>query len=187
MKTFNKRGDRGETSLLYGGRVPKSHARTEAYGTIDEAVSVLGLARALCTSERVRSLVLQLQRELFTVGAEMATDREHYGKLVHNFAVVSAEDVDRLEGLIVQFEAEIEMPDAFIMPGATAGAAALDVARTIIRRCERRAVALRDEDLIQNDAILSFLNRFADLVFTLARYEEQQAVTSAGGGVATLR
>lgn len=186
MKTFNKRGDHGETSLLYGGRVPKSHARTEAYGTIDEAVSALGLARALSTSERTRSLVLQFQKELFTVGAEMATDREHHGKLVHNFAVIGPEDVDRLEALIMQFEAEISMPDAFIIPGATPAAAALDVARTIIRRCERRAVALRDAELIQNDAVLSYLNRLADLIFTLARYDEQQAATSAGGGVAAV-
>lgn len=187
MKTFNKRGDRGETSLLYGGRVPKSHARTEAYGTIDEAVSALGLARALSTNERVRSLVLHYQKELFVVGAEMATDVEHHGKLVHNFEVIGAEHVDRIESLITEFEAEISMPAAFIIPGGTPAGAALDLARTVIRRCERRAVALRNEALVQNDAVLSYLNRLADLVFTLARYEEQQVATSAGDSVASLR
>jgi cob(I)alamin adenosyltransferase len=187
MKTFNKRGDRGETSLLYGGRVAKSHGRTEAYGTIDEAVSALGLARSLSSNERVCSLILQFQKELFTVGAEMATDPEHYDKLVRNFGVISMEQVDRIEQLIAEFEAEIAMPDSFVIPGGTPAAAALDLARTIVRRSERRAVGLRSEGLIQNDAILSYLNRLADLIFTLARYEEQQATAHSSGDVATVR
>lgn len=173
MKTFNKQGDHGETSLLYGGRVLKSDSRAEAYGTIDEAVSALGLARALSSSERVRSIVLQFQNELFLVGAEMATDVEQRHKLLGTFGVIGAEHADRLEKLIEQFEAEIKMPDSFVIPGATPAAAALDLARTIIRRCERRAVALRAAGLIENDAILCYLNRLSDLIFTLARYEEQ--------------
>lgn len=179
MKTFNKRGDCGETSLLYGGRVPKCDPRAEAYGTIDEAVSALGLARALSTNERVRSIVLQFQNELFLVGAEMATDLEQRDKLLENFGVVGSEHADRVEKLIEQFEAEIGMPDSFIIPGATPAAAALDLARTIIRRCERRAVSLRADGLIENDAILSYLNRLSDLVFTLARYEEQLQASTA--------
>lgn len=175
MKTFNKRGDRGETSLLYGGRVSKAHARTEAYGTIDEAVSALGLARALSSDERVVSLVLRCQRELFTLGAEMATDPASNDHLVRNFGTVTAEDVRRLEELITTLESEIVLPDSFVIPGDTPAGAALDLARTIIRRCERRAVALREEGLIQNDAILAYLNRLADFVFTLARFEEQKA------------
>ena len=173
MKTFNKQGDHGETSLLYGGRVPKSDSRAEAYGTIDEAVSALGLARALSSSERVRSMVLQFQNELFLVGAEMATDVEQRHKLLGTFGVIGTEHADRLEKLIEQFEAEIKMPNSFVIPGATPAAAALDLARTIIRRCERRAVALRAAGLIENDAILCYLNRLSDLIFTLARYEEQ--------------
>lgn len=176
MKTFNKRGDRGETSLLYGGRVPKSDPRAEAYGTIDEAVSALGLARALSTRERVRSILLHFQSELFLVGAEMATDSGHREKLVSNFGVVAAEHVDHIEDLITELESEVRMPDSFVIPGATPAGAALDLARTTIRRCERRAVALRTDGLIENDAILAYLNRLADLVFTLARYEEQEAV-----------
>lgn len=176
MKTFNKRGDRGETSLLFGGRVPKSDPRAEAYGTIDEAVSALGLARALATRERVRSIVLHFQGELFLVGAEMATGPGHRETLVRSFGVVTAKHVDYIENLITELEGEVRMPESFVIPGATPAGAALDLARTIIRRCERRAVALRADGLIEKDAILAYLNRLADLVFTLARYEEQETV-----------
>jgi len=178
VRTFNKRGDQGETSLLYGGRVPKSSPRTEAYGTIDEAVSALGLARALSGDDRVRSLIVRFQRELFSVAAEMATDRDHYDDLLHKFGVIGDEQVSRIEGFINELEAEIEMPKTFVLPGEEASAAALDLARTIIRRCERRAVGLMADGLIQNPAILAYLNRLADFTFTLARYAEQKAAGS---------
>lgn len=170
MKTFNKRGDKGETSLLYGERVPKSDPRCEAYGTIDEAVSALGLARALSTKERVSDIIYTIQQELFIVGSELAAaDRL---KLEARHRVVSAEMVERLEGLIDEFEQEMEMPRVFIIPGSSPGSAALDVARTIIRRAERRVVALRNENMVPNERVLEYINRLADLVFTLARYEE---------------
>jgi len=172
MKTFNKRGDQGETSLLYGGRVPKSDPRCEAYGTIDEAVSALGVARAASSSQRTRDIVHRIQDELFIVGAELATASEDYDKLVARNVVVTDELVDRLERLIDELEAEVPMPKEFIIPGASPGSAALDLARTIIRRAERRANELRDNGLLVNERVLHYLNRLADLVFTLARYEE---------------
>jgi len=173
MKTFNKKGDGGETSLLYGDRVAKSDARCEAYGTIDEAVSALGLARHFCRSE-VKDTVLGLQRDLFVVGTELATPAEHYSKLVTEQNKVTSQMVQRLEELIEEFEAKVEMPKAFVIPGGdSAGSAALDVARTVVRRAERRVVALKEARVVKNDEVLRYLNRLADLVFTLARYEAE--------------
>jgi ATP:cob(I)alamin adenosyltransferase len=172
MKTFNKKGDKGETSLLYGVRTAKCDDRCEAYGTIDEAVSMLGLAKNFCRPE-VRDIVSGVQRKLFVIGAEMATPEEHYSQMVARGKVITSEMVQRLEDLIDDFEAKIDMPHEFIIPGACVGSAALDVARTIIRRAERRAVALKQAGQLANEEILRYLNRLADLVFTLARYQEK--------------
>ncbi len=171
MKTFNKKGDSGETSLLFGDRVAKSDPRCEAYGTIDEAVSFLGLARHFCRPE-VKDVIFSLQQELFVVGAELATPTEHYTRLVKKGKTVTTEMVQRLEGLIDQFEAKVKMPKAFIIPGGSSvGSAALDVSRTVIRRAERRVVTLKEAGLVKNAEVLKYLNRLADLIFTLARYE----------------
>ncbi|MEW6034614.1 MAG: cob(I)yrinic acid a,c-diamide adenosyltransferase [Chloroflexota bacterium] len=171
MKTFNKRGDKGETSLLYGVRVPKSHPRCEAYGAIDEAVSALGLAGAFC--KRVGQDVLQgLQRELFIVGAELATPPEHYHKLQERGGTVTSAMVDALERRVDEYEARTEMPRAFVLPGAAAGAAALDLARAILRRAERRVVELSQGGEVKNEEVCRYLNRLADLLYTLARFEE---------------
>lgn len=171
MKTFNKRGDQGETSLLYGTRVAKSDARPEAYGTVDEAVSTLGLARCWA-SKRSQEIILPLQRELFIVGAEMATPSEHYEKLKSK---VTPQMVQHLEDLIDELETEVEMPKAFILPGGCPCSAALDMARAIVRRAERRAVSLRQANSLPNEEVLKYLNRLADLLFTLARYEDVKA------------
>ncbi|MBI2857225.1 MAG: cob(I)yrinic acid a,c-diamide adenosyltransferase [Chloroflexi bacterium] len=174
MKTFNKRGDKGETSLLYGERVPKSHPRCEAYGTIDEVVSALGLARCFCT--RVdRETLVALQRGLFAVGAELATPLEHREKLVSRGTAVTPEMVADLEKRIDELEARTPMPEAFVLPGGAPGAAALDLARAMLRRAERRAVALAASGEIANESVTSYLNRMADLIFALARYEEGEA------------
>ena len=173
MRTFNKKGDGGETSLLYGDRVAKSDPRCEAYGTIDEAVSALGLARHFCRSE-VKDIILSLQRDLFVVGAVLATPVEHYSKLAIDQNVVNSEMVQRLENLIDAFEAKVKIPEIFVIPGgSSAGSAALDVARTVIRRAERRVVALKEAGMAKNGEMLKYLNRLADLLFTLGRYEEK--------------
>ena len=174
MKMFNKKGDRGETSLLYGNRVAKSDARCEAYGTIDEAVSTLGLARQFCQPE-VNRIVSKIQKELFVVGAELATPAEHYAKRAAKGNVVSADMVQRLEDLIDEFEAKVETPNAFVIPGETgAGSAVLDMARAVIRRAERRIVGLRQSDVTVGEQVLKYINRLADLLFALARYQEVQ-------------
>jgi len=172
VKTFNKRGDQGQTDLLFGERVSKANPRSEAYGTIDEAISALGLARCWATPP-VREIVLSLQQELFTVNAELATPSQHYAKLVARGQTVTPEMTDRLEALIDELEAQVELPKAFAIPGGSTSSAALDLARTIVRRAERRVVALKEDNAIPNDEVLKYLNRLADLLFVLARLEEK--------------
>jgi len=174
MRTFNKRGDKGKTSLLYGGRVAKTHPRCEAYGTIDEAISALGVARVSSTHKRVKEIVYRIQQELFIVGAEMASSSDKANKSSKRSFTVTEEMLQRLEGFIDELEVVVDMPNAFVIPGACSGSAALDLSRTIIRRAERWAVALYNNDLIKNQNVQSYLNRLSDLVFVLARYEEQQ-------------
>ena len=173
QKIYTRRGDEGETGLLYGGRVSKTDLRLEACGTVDEAVSALGLARALVKSERLRDLIKEVQGELFTVGAELATDSKEYHKLVEHFSVVTPEMVIRLEGLIDELNQEIKLPRAFIIPGASAASGAMDLSRSILRRAERRVVALKELDMLHNAHVLHYLNRLADLVFVMARYEDR--------------
>lgn len=172
MKTFNKRGDGGETSLLFGQRVSKADLRCEAYGTIDEAVSLLGMARNFVTKDKVKQIIYKVQQELFMLGAEIATTSKDYERFSSRFKPVTNEMADRLEGIIDEIEAEIGMPKSFIIPGSNLGSASLDVARAVVRRAERRVVVLREKNEVENDALLLYLNRLADLLFTLARYEE---------------
>ncbi|MCH7608690.1 MAG: cob(I)yrinic acid a,c-diamide adenosyltransferase [Chloroflexi bacterium] len=168
-----KRGDGGETDLLYGGRVSKTDPRTEAGGALDEAVSALGLARALSGEPLVRTVVDELQRALFTLGAELATDAESHEKLAQHFKAVSAEMTQALEAHIGALEREVDLPPSFIVPGASPASAALDVARSVLRRAERRAVALLERSMLANPEVLRYLNRASDLVFMLARYEDR--------------
>ncbi|MBF8267132.1 MAG: ATP:Cob(I)alamin adenosyltransferase [Dehalococcoidia bacterium] len=172
-KIYTRRGDGGETDLLYGGRVSKTDPRLEACGTVDEAVSALGLARSLVEAERLKDILKEVQRELFTVGAELATDSQEYPKLVRHFSVVTPEMVTRLESLIEELTQEVTLPQAFIIPGASAASGALDLSRGILRRAERRVVALKEQSLLHNPLVLQYLNRLADLVFVMARYEDR--------------
>jgi cob(I)alamin adenosyltransferase len=167
-----KHGDQGETGLLYGGRVPKDDPHTEAYGALDEAVSALGLARALETSPDRAQRLLDLQRQLFTVGAELATGRGEHGRLEQHFPTVGAADVDALEAETHALEARFPVT-SFVIPGAAPAAAALDLARTLVRRTERRAVSLARAGELENPQVLRYLNRCSDLLFMLAREAEQ--------------
>ena len=171
-------GDSGETGLLYGGRVPKDDLHTEAYGSLDEAVSALGLARALTGDPERAERLLALQRQLFTVGAELATGRGQRAHLEAHFATVDAAMVDALEAEVHRLEAAVPLPRAFVVPGGTAPAAALDMARTLVRRAERRAVALDRAGELENAEVLRYLNRCSDLLFMLARQAEQGAITA---------
>ena len=174
MKIYTKTGDDGETRLLFGGRVSKADPRCEAYGATDLAVSAMGLARGLCQDPKVKDILLQVQNEMFTVGAELATDPSEYQHLKDNFRTVTAEMVSRLEALIDELDAEVELPAAFIVPGASAGSGALDVARSQLRAGERRVVELKEGGLLANPEVLKYVNRLSDLLFMLARYEDRR-------------
>ncbi len=173
MTIVTKGGDQGETGLLYGGRVSKADLRCEAYGTVDEAVSALGVARAQIRNKRIKSYVRTLQKELFSVGAELATDDKFYYRLTEHFAVVTPEMVTRLEGWIGELEPKLTLPRGFIIPGGSAASAALDMARALVRRAERRAVKLKQKDLIRNPEVIRYLNRASDLLWVLARYVDR--------------
>ena len=176
-----KAGDRGETGLLYGGRVSKTDPRTEAYGAVDEAISALGAARALITDRNRHAVILRIQSELFTVGAELATDSAQYDKLQQHFMVVTPDFTRRVEDEIAELERRITLPDAFVIPGGTPTAAALDVARTVTRRAERRIVGLQQAGQLKNPEVLRYVNRLSDLLFMLARAEEGMAVKPLTG------
>jgi cob(I)alamin adenosyltransferase len=180
-----KTGDRGETGLLYGGRVSKTDARTEAYGAVDETISALGLARALTRNAGRRATILRVQRELFTVGAELATDVSKYDTLRQHFLVVTESMTGRLEDAITRLEASVPLADAFVIPGGTSAAAALDVARTVCRRAERRIVRVQEDGMLRNPEVLRYVNRLSDLLFMLARAEEGPATTPVTGTRAT--
>lgn len=178
------RGDDGTTGLLYGGdRIGKDDPRAEAYGTVDEAVAALGLARALLAVKRrtgtlgptiggLADVILRLQRELFVVGAELATDPGAWDRLEDGRTRVSAGMVTGLDELLIASERSVELPREFTVPGETATSAALEVARTIVRRAERRAVALQRSGLVPGEHLLPYLNRLADLLWILARAAE---------------
>ena len=172
-KIYTRRGDSGETGLLLGGRVAKTDPRVAACGVIDEANSALGLARSLTTNLRMKELTLELQRQLFIVGAEIATPAEHRGRLEEMFETVTAKMTARLEATMDELGKEVELPPAFIIPGASAASGAMDVARAVLRRAERESVALDQAGLLENAEVLRYLNRLADLLFVLARYEDR--------------
>lgn len=172
MKIYTKAGDEGETSLLFGGRVSKADPRCEAYGATDASVSAMGLARALCKDNRVKEVLLKVQRDMFTVGAELATQPSDRGQLEATFAVVTSEMVEYLERAIDEVDARIELPRAFIVPGGSAGSGALDLSRSLLREAERRVVVLGPER-VPNSEVLRYINRLSDLLFMLARLEDK--------------
>jgi cob(I)alamin adenosyltransferase len=176
VKIYTKKGDDGSTSLWYGGRVPKHDARTEAYGSVDEANSALGVARALCGSRKSRDLgsdLLQLQQDLFVAGAELATAPEANERLEDGVSRITDGMVEALEVEIDRYMGQVDLPPQFVIPGGTELSAALDVARTAIRRAERRVVALRDSEGLASEAVLRFLNRASDLAFAMARFADE--------------
>jgi len=170
MRIYTKTGDDGSTGLLYGGRISKSDPATEAYGSVDEAVAALGLARALAGESPAR-LILRLQREMFVLGADLATNPGQRQKLKPGISLVTAEMVEALEFLIDSTVETHPLPEEFIVPGANAVSAALDLARTLVRRAERRAVEMRDAGGTVSSEALRYLNRLSDLLFVLARVE----------------
>lgn len=174
MKVYTRTGDRGTTGLLFGGRVPKDGPGPAAYGEVDEAVSALGVARAECArGDELDTLIIRLQRDLFVVGAELATSPENRGKLKPGVSLATAEMVAELEPIIDEITTRFEPPREFVLPGEHRLAAALDLARAVIRRAERASVAASAVGWMDDTCfVIPYLNRLADLVYTLARWQE---------------
>ncbi|MCV0404147.1 MAG: cob(I)yrinic acid a,c-diamide adenosyltransferase [Chloroflexi bacterium] len=176
LRIYTRKGDTGTTGLLFGGdRVSKADLRTDAYGTTDEAVAALGLARAQIgtatdrTEVQLAELVVRLQRELFVVGAELATHVDRRDRLSDGVTRVTDEMVTALERDIDELEKLVEQPKEFVLPGGSTTGAALDLARTIVRRAERRCVELAAAGGLPDSHVLPYLNRLADLLFVTAR------------------
>ena len=174
MKIYTRKGDDGTTSLWYGGRVAKTDARTEAYGSIDEADATLGAARSLCGPDdtELAADLLSLQRQLFVAGAELATAPEAAGRLEDGVSRVTDAMVEALEPTIDRYMDRVDLPPKFVIPGGTRLSAQLDVARATLRRAERRVVTLKEADGLASEAVLRFLNRASDLVFAMARFAD---------------
>ena len=184
------KGDDGTTGLLFGGpRISKDDLRTEAYGTLDEAVAALGVARAALPTPittagaetagaetagaaELAALILRFQRELFVAGAELATTPEAWPRLEDGRTRVSEAMLEEVESVLANLEGRITMPTEFVVPGETPASAALELARTILRRAERRATTLHREHLVPGPWLIPYLNRLADLVWVMARVAE---------------
>lgn len=176
VKIYTRKGDDGTTSLWYGGRVPKSDGRTDAYGTLDEANSILGVARSLCSDDETgKSLagdILRLQDDLFIAGAELATAPEASERLEDGVSRVTEDMVRWAEDRIDHYMDQVELPPQFVIPGGNTLSATLDVARTVVRRAERRISFLQQEGEIASEALLHLINRASDLVFAMARFAD---------------
>ena len=170
MRLFTAKGDGGQTDLL-GDRVGKDHPIIALIGELDEVTSQLGFSRAVATSSRTSETLIEIQRDLYKILAELAFTAE----IRPASFTFSGERVTHLETLTDALSAEVELPPQFILPGDTVPGAALDVARTVVRRAERTAVQLANDGLIPNPEILRYLNRLSSLVFMLARFEDREA------------
>ena len=172
MRIYTKAGDDGTTGLFLGGRVSKADPLMEACGDLDEAVAAFGVARAALVAQDLPELaetVLGLQRDLFVVAADLATNPAHRDRLVDGVSRVTPAMAERLEREIDDRVARRPLRPVFIVPGATAASASLDLARTISRRAERAVVALADSSHAPSPEVSAYVNRLSDLVFVLAR------------------
>ncbi len=175
MKVYTKKGDSGTTGLLYGGRVSKDSAVIEANGAVDEAQAALGAARAEAEKgSELDGLLIDLERDLWVLMAEVATAKENRSKLVAGTTLVTAEMVVALEHRIDALDERFTMPDQFVVPGQDRVSALLDLARTAVRRAERRVV----EVAADGSNVVSYLNRLSDLVWTMARWQEGEHLLS---------
>ena len=173
MKIYTRKGDDGTTGLLYGGRVRKDDPAPEAYGAVDEAQAVLGLARAEAgRGSELDDLLVRLERDLWVLMAELATDPSNRRKLDPGASLVTEEMVAGLEPVIDDLTGRFEPPTEFVIPGQTRVAALLDQARTVVRRAERRSMAAAAE----GSFVVPYLNRLSDLLWTMARWQEGDAL-----------
>ena len=176
MSIATKTGDAGETSLMYGRRVPKTDARVDAYGCVDELNAALGLARATASNPLLTEQILGVQKELVNVMGELATGAEDLDRYVKDgFQLTSAAMTDRLTGVVDDLESKLGKFKHWSIPGQTTDSATLELARTVCRRAERRVAALMATDANFNGEILRYLNRLSDVCWLLARYAEKLA------------
>jgi len=176
VRIYTRTGDSGDTGLFGGGRVAKNHPRVEAYGDVDELNAAIGFVRSIEQMPRVDEVLVPVQRDLFAIGALLATpDRDKVRQHLEK-ARVDDERITQLEHAIDDGDRELEPLKAFIVPGGSPKAAALHVARTICRRAERRVVSLAETEEIPGVVII-YLNRLSDLLFTLARVANRRAGT----------
>ena len=178
-KVATGKGDEGTTGLLFGGnRISKDDVRTEAYGTVDEATAALGMARAELIGlsgagiAALDETILSIQRDLFVVGAELATNPDAWSRLEEGRTKVSPKMLARINALLATTEAAIVFPKDFVIPGSSKASSAIELARTIIRRAERWCVTLGREGLLPGEHLLAYMNRLADLLWLLARQAE---------------
>jgi len=173
MSIATKTGDNGTTALMYGRRVPKNHPRVEAYGAVDELNAALGLARATAAQDFVSGNLLAIQKELVTLMGELAVANEDLERYVKGgFSLVTPAMTAKLDGLVKEIEAQNISFKGWATPGATQNSAALDVARTVCRRAERRVCDLQAAGELKNDEIIIFLNRLSDMLWLFARWVE---------------
>ena len=175
MKIYTRKGDKGETGLLYGATVSKNSPLPEAYGTVDEAQAILGLVRTECEKgSDLDSKIIHIERDLYVLMAELATDPSKHHKLEEGKSKVSKKMVTFLEEFIDEITANFELPTEFVLPGQNKISALLDVARTIVRRGERCVTACE----IKNSLTIPYLNRLSDLLWVMARWQEGESITS---------
>lgn len=175
MRIYTRRGDDGTTGLLHGGRVRKDDPRPEAYGAVDEAQSFIGLARAEARAAGradLDDLLVRLERDLWVLMAELATEPQRRDRLTPGTSLVTVEMVEALEPLIDELSQKFDPTGGFVVPGQDRVSAALDVARAVVRRAERRAVAVAAE----GSHVVAYLNRLSDLLWTMARWQEGEAL-----------
>jgi cob(I)alamin adenosyltransferase len=166
---YTRRGDDGYTGLLGPDRVPKYDLRPEAYGTVDEAQAILGLVRVSDCSPRTNEILFALQGEFYTLMAELAAAGDPDSPFAGN---ITNGHIDQIEAWLAEVEAQVDMPMEFVIPGDSRAGAALHLARTVVRRAERRVARMRHEDLLANEQVLRYLNRLSSLLFVLALLED---------------
>jgi cob(I)alamin adenosyltransferase len=170
MHISTKKGDSGYTGLLTGGRVPKHHLIIEAVGTLDEANSQLAVARASSQQKRTKRIILQVQKHLFIIGAELSVPK---GKGIAPNKIITEIDIKWLERLVDDFEEALALPPGFVAFGQNESSSHMDVARTSVRKMERLAAKMKSDDMMANPNVLKYLNRLSDLIFLLACLEEK--------------
>jgi cob(I)alamin adenosyltransferase len=176
MSIVTKGGDQGTTGLMYNRRVSKCHPRVEAYGTVDELNAAIGAARAAAKDDHLRESLAAIQKDLVRLMGELATTVEDLPRYVKDgHALVTPGMTGRLDQLIGEIEGAEVSASGWATPGANPVSAALDVARTVCRRAERRACALQEADQLRNSEILIFLNRLSDLLWLFARWAETKS------------